>query len=266
MVINGQIKGMITYLTKLTHTVDSFRFKFVNVEVSEKNRHIIGNITRQPVFVIKYDLEITSKEPDIPYLWDFFSCKSKHIMEDGCGMVSIDWSKIFPEIKDIYYNGEKIRRYGGEIPDLFMDTVAIQIQQRAPKQIKSHFFCGGKKKELLLNVTYKLSDMFIEDGITSNVSVYCGQILVDGEPLENITQDLAETIVGYISEDDNIRYPLDGIVWDNIARYMDLESCELWTHTYTYFMNIGDVEVEDFDYVAHSIFSSKLCDFITGDY
>jgi hypothetical protein len=263
---NGQIKGMITYLTKLTHTVDSFRFKFVNVEVGEKNRHIIGNVYPQPVFVIKYDLEMTSKEPDIPYLWDFFSCKSKHIMEDGCGMVSIDWSKIFPEIKDIYYNGEKISRYGGNIPDSFIKTVDSQIQQHSTKKIKTHFFCDGKRKELILEVTYELSDIYLDDGIVTDISVYCNRVFVDNEPLENITQDIAETIVGYVSEDENLRMELDVIVWNEIAKYMNLEDCEIWTHTYTYIRNIGDIEIEDFNYINHSTFSSKLCDFITGDY
>ena len=266
MVNSGQVIGFIKYLTKLTHTVDSFRFKFVNVDVSDKNRHIIGNVYPQPVFEIKYDLEITSKEPDIPYLWDFFSCKSKHIMEDGCGMVSIDWSKIFPEIKDIYYNGEKIRRYKGYIPESFVEKVSNDITQMGPKQIKSHFFCGNEKKELILDVTYKLSSMYPDDGIVTDVLVYCNQILVDNEPLENIPQSLAETIIGYFSEDDSLRYPLDGIVWNDITRYMDLESCELWTHTYTYFRNIGDIEVDDTDYIGHSTFSSKMCDFISGDY
>jgi hypothetical protein len=91
-------------------------------------------------------------------------------------------------------------------------------------------------------------------------------VLVDNEPLENITQDLAETIVGYMSEDDNLRVPLDGIVWDEITKYMSLEDCEIWTHTYTYLRNIDDIEVDDFNYVNHSTFSSKMCDFISGDY
>jgi len=47
---------------------------------------------------------------------------------------------------------------------------------------------------------------------------------------------------------------------------MELESCEIWTHTYTYLRNIGDTEVEDTDYIGHSTFSSKMCDFISGDY
>jgi hypothetical protein len=58
-----------------------------------------------------------------------------------------------------------------------------------------------------------VSDIYIDDGIQTDVSVYCSQALVDGEPLENIPQNLAETIVGYIQEDDNIKYPLEDIVW-----------------------------------------------------
>ena len=260
MISNGQVKGIITFLTKLTHTVDSFRFKFVNVSVEKVKK--IGLL----VPLIKYDLEITSKEQDIPYLWDFFNCKSKHITQDGCEMISADWAHVYTELGKVYYDGEEIRRYGGEIPDLFTDTVDIQIQQMSPKQIKSHFFCGGKRKELILNVTYKVSDIYIDDGITTDVSVYCHQALVDGEPLENIPQDLVETIVGFMSEDDNLRVPLDEIVWNEITKYMNLEDCELWTHTYTYLRNIGNVEVSEFNYVNQSTFSSKMCDFISGDY
>lgn len=260
MISSGQVKGIITFLTKLTHTVDSFRFKFVNVSVEK--------ITRNGLSVpqIKYDLEITSKEQDIPYLWDFFNCKSNHIIQDGCEMMSADWAHVYTELGKVYYDGEEIRRYGGEIPDLFTEKISDDIRQIPPKQIKTNFFCGGKKKELVLNVTYELSDIYIEEGVITNVSVYCSQVLVDGEPLENINQDIAETIVGYMSEDDRIRYPLDGIIWDEITRYMDLESCEIWTHTYAFIRNLGDIEVEDFNFINHSTFSSKLCDFISGDY
>lgn len=261
MVVNdGQIKGVISYLTKLTHTFDSFRFKFINVSVEKVTK--IGLL----VPLIKYDLEITSKEQDIPYLWDFFNCKSKHIIQDGCEMMSADWQHVYAELGKVYYDGEEIRRYGGEIPDLFTEKISDDIRQIPPKQIKTYFFCGGEKKELVLNVTYELSDIYIDDGITTNVSVYCNQLLVDGEPLENINQDIAETIVGYMAESDNIRYPLDGIVWDEATKHMDLESCEIWTHTYPFIRSIGDIVVEDFNYVNHSTFSSKLCDFISGDY
>jgi len=263
---SGQIRGIVSYLTKLTHTVDEFRIKFINVEVGKENRHIIGDVKPQPTFVIKYDLEITSKQSDIPYLWNFFSCKSKHIIEDGCGMVSINYSKIFPEIKDIYYNGKKINRYGGYIPQSFIKKILKDIKQLGPKQIKTHFFCGNERKILTLNVEYELSDVYVDDGITTDVSVYCSQVLVDNEPLENITQDLAETIVGYMSEIDDLREPLDGIVWDNITQYMCLGDCDIWTHTYTYLRNIGDIDIDDFNYTNHSTFSSKLCDFISGDY
>ena len=263
---SGQIKGVISYMTKLTHTVDEFRIRFVNVEVGKENRHIIGNVKSQPAFVIKYDLEVTSKQPDIPYLWDFFSCKSKHIIEDGCGMVSIDWSKIFPEIKDIYYNGEKISRYGGDVPSSFLKKISEQIQQIGPKELDTFFYCGGKQRKLTLKITYELSDVYIDDGITTDVSVYCHQILVEGEPLENIPQDLAETIVGYMTEIDDLRSPLDSIVWNEVTKYMSLGDCEIWTHTYPYIRTIGDVEVNDYNYVNQSTFSSKLCSFLSGDY
>ena len=181
-------------------------------------------------------------------------------------MVGLDWKDFFYKVKDIYYNGEKINRYGGDIPKSFIKKVSKDIEENTPKQISTHFFCGSKRKELTLNITYELSDVYIDDGMTTDVSVYCHQALVDGEPLENIPQDLAETIVGYMTENDDLRVPLDGIVWTEITQYMDLEDCEIWTHTYPYIRTIGDVEVSDYNYVNQSTFSSKMCDFISGDY
>jgi hypothetical protein len=255
-----QIKGLVSYLTRLSHIVDSFKFKFVNVE----SNYVTRGMKSQPE--IQYDLEITPKQSDIPYLWGFFSCKSKHIIADGCEMVGLSWGNVFTNVNNIYYNGKKINRYGGNVPQSFINKISNKIQELGPKQIKTMFFCGNERKQLILNVTYELSDVYIDDGVTTDVSVYCHQALVDGEPLENIPQDLVETIVGYVTEIDDLRSPLDGIVWDEITKYMGLSDCELSTHTYPYIRNIGDVEVDDFNYTNHSTFSSKLCDFISGDY
>ena len=260
MVNNTQIRGVISYLIRLTHTSGAFRFKFVNVDVFKKIKN------QQPYPEIHYDLEVTSKQSDIPYLWDFFNCKSNHIVQDGCEMVDIDWSDFFSKVKDIYYNGEKISRYSGYIPNSYIEKVSKEIEENSPKQITTHFFCGGERKNLVLNIKCEVSDIYIDDGITTNISVYCDEVLVDNKPLENIPQDLAETIVGYVSEDDNLGSPFDEIVWDEITQYMNLADCEIWTHTYTHMRNIGDIEVEAFNYTNHSTFSSKLCDFISGDY
>jgi hypothetical protein len=257
---SGQIRGLVSYLTKLTHTVDAFRISFGNIEVGKTTRSM------QSYDEIKYDLNITPKNPDTPYLWDFFNCKSKHIIQDGCEMVGLDWSQVFTEVKDIYYNGRKSSKYGGNIPQSFINEISNEIQELGLKQINTNFFCGGERKTLTLKVNYEVSDIYIDDGITTDVSVYCHQALVDGEPLENIPQDLAETIVGYMSEVDDLRSPLDDIVWSEITKYMNLGDCEIWTHTYTYLRNIGDVEVYDFNYINQSTFSSKMCDFMTGDY
>ena len=257
---SGQIRGLISYLTKLTHTVDAFRISFGNIEVGKTTRGM------QSYDEIKYDLNITPKNPDTPYLWDFFNCKSKHIIQDGCEMVGLSWAEVFTEVKDIYYNGRKSGKYGGIIPQSFINKISNDIQELGSKQINTNFFCGGERKILTLKVNYEVSDIYIDDGITTDVSVHCHQALVDGEPLENIPQDLAETIVGYMSEDDNLRIPLDDIVWTEITKYMNLGDCEIWTHTYTYLRNIGDVEVYDFNYINQSTFSSKMCDFMTGDY
>ena len=257
MITNAEAKGIKLYLERLTHPVRMFNFKFSNIEYE---------IEYNGKLVIEYDLYIQSKQKDIPWLWDYFSCKSKHIVEDACNIVGVSYGDVRPIVKLIYVDDFESQRFGGYIPESFVEKVSNEIKQPTPKNITTHFFCGGERKNLVLNVTYEVSDIYIDDGITTNVSVYCNQVLVDGEPLENIPQNLAETIVGYLQEDDNIRMPLDDKVWGEINKYMDLQSCEIWTHTYTYIRNIGDIQVEDYDYVTHSTFSSKMCDFISGDY
>ena len=260
MVNSGQIKGVVSYISKLTHPVDEFNSTFSNIELDETIKNL------QSYNKIKYDLNIIPKQPDSPFLWDFFNCKSKHIIQDGCEMVGLDWSEVFTEVKDIYYNGKKINRYGGNVPQSFINKISNKIQELGPKEVSTYFNCGGTKRKLTLKITYELADVYIDDGITTDVSVYSYQVLVEGEPVENIPQDLVETIVGYMSEVDDLRSPLDGIVWTEITKYMDLGDCEIWTHTYTYLRNIGDVEVYDFNYINQSTFSSKMCDFMTGDY
>lgn len=260
MISQGKIRAVTHYLTKLTHTVDVFRFKFINVEVGKVTR----NMESYPE--IQFDLEIISKQPDVPYLWDYFNCKSIHILEQGCEMVSISWNHIYHKVNDIYYNGERISRFGGHIPTSFIQKISDKISDIGPRQIKTSFWCGGERKTLMLDVTYQVSDIYVDDGLTTDVSVYCSRALIDNEPLRDIPQDLSENIVGYMTEDDNLRVPLDEIVWDEITQYMSLADCEIWTHTYTYLRNIGDIEVDDHNYVSQSTLSSKLCDFISGDY
>ena len=257
MITNSEAKGIKLYLERLLHPVKVFNFKFTDIEYEIDNK---GKL------VIEYDLYIQSKQKDITWLWDYFSCKSKHIVEDACNIVGVSYGDVRPIVKLIYVDDFESQRYGGYLSDSFIKKITNDITQISPKQITTHFFCGGERKNLVLNVTYEVSDIYIDDGIQTDVSVYCSEALVDGEPLQNITQDLAETIVGYVSEDDNLKFPLDSSIWDEINKYMDLGSCEIWTHTYTFIRNIGDVKVEDFNFTNQSTFSSKLCDFISGDY
>jgi len=256
VITNSEAKGIKLYLERLLHPVKVFNFKFTNIEYELPGGKL----------VIEYDLYIQSKQKDITWLWDYFSCKSKHIVEDACNIVGVSYGDVRPIVKLIYVDDFESQRYGGYLSDSFIKKVTNDITQISPKQITTHFFCGGERKNLVLNVTYEVSDIYIDDGIQTNVSVYCSEALVDGEPLENITQDLAETIVGYVSEDDNLRFPLDSSIWGEITKYMDLGSCEIWTHTYTFIRNIGDIQIDDFNFTNHSTFSSKLCDFISGDY
>jgi hypothetical protein len=257
VVTNSEAKGIKLYLERLTHPIRGFNFKFTDIEYEIKND---GKLK------LEYDLHIQSKVKDISWLWDYFNCKSKHIVEDACNIVGVSFGHVLPVAKYIYVDDFESQRYGGYLSDTFTKKVINDITRTAPKQITTNFFCGGERKNLALNVTYEVSDIYIDDGIQADVSVYCSQVLVNGEPLENIPQDLAETIVGYIQEDDSIRYPLDDIIWPEISKYMDLADCEIWTRVYVYIRNIGDIEVNDFDYTNQSTFSSKLCDFISGDY
>jgi hypothetical protein len=245
------------YLERLTHPIKGFNFKFTNVEYEIRGD---GKLN------LEYDVNIQSKVKNLSWLWDYFNCKSKHIVQDACNLVGVSFGHVLPVTKYIYVDDFESERYGGYLSDSFTKKVTNDISQKTPKQITTHFFCGNERKNLVLNVTYEVADIFIDDGITTDVSVYCSEILVDGEPLENIPQDLAETIVGYVSEDESLRYPLDDIIWPEISKYMDLADCEIWTHTYAYIRNIGDIDIESFDYTSHSTFSSKLCDFISGDY
>ena len=256
MITNSEAKGIKMYLERLSHPIKGFNFKFTDIEYEIRND---GKLK------LEYDVNIQSKVKDISWLWDYFNCKSKHIVEDACNIVGVSFGHVLPVAKYIYVDDFESQRYGGYLSDSFIEKVTNDITQKSPKQITTHFFCGGERKNLVLNVTYEVSEIYIDDGIQTDVSVYCSQALVDGEPLENITQDLAETIVGYVSEDDNLKFPLDSSIWDEITKYMDLGSCEIWTHTYTFIRNIGDVEVEDFNFTNHSTFSSKLCDFISGN-
>lgn len=257
MITNAEAKGIKLYLERLIHPIKMFNFKFTDVEYENR---------RDGKVDIEYNLYVQSKQKDIPWLWDYFNCKAKHIVEHACDIVGVNFGDVFPSVKYIYVDDFESPRYGGYLSDSFIEKMSNDIKQNAPIQISTNFFCGGERKTLVLNVTYEVSDIYIDDGVTTDVSVYCSQILVDNKPLENIPQSLAETIVGYMSEDDDIRNRLDEIVWSEITKYMDLEDCEIWTHTYTYFRNIGDIEVEDFNYTNHSTFSSKLCDFISGNY
>ena len=120
---SGQIRGVVSYLTKLTHTVNEFRFRFVNVEVIKVTKNGL------PSHNINYDLEIIPKQSDdIPYIWDFFSCKSKHILEEGGVMVSLSFGNVYPIINNIYLDGVKIRKYGGNIPPSFTQKKSDELQ------------------------------------------------------------------------------------------------------------------------------------------
>jgi hypothetical protein len=256
MVTKNEIFGIKTFLTKLSHNILSFNFKFenLNFEVDYKNR-----------LEIMYDLNIKSKVDGVPLMWDYFNCKSRHILQDACEIVGLSWSVVLPKLRTLTIDGIEIQKYGGFIPQSFEDKIAKLIKEDKNNSIGSYFYCNGEKKILKLMFDVELSDVYLDDGVTSDISIYCNQIFVDDKPLENLNEDVLETIAGYVSEHDELRIIYDNIIWDEISEHLDLESCDLWGHTYTYLRNIGDYEVESYEYVGHSTFSSKLCDFISGN-
>jgi hypothetical protein len=252
---NAQLKGIVSYLTKLTHTVDMFRFKFVNVTVEDSEK-----------LKIQYDLDITSKKDDIPWLWDFFHCKSKHIIQDGCEMVSVDWSDISSNLNNVYYNGTIIQRYGGYIPKWFEDKAHELFKANTVKSVETYFYCGNQKRILKLYLRYYGSDMYIDDGITSNITIDCIGIALDGELINITNEEILEMITGYIIEMDYIKQGLDDVIWNEINEYMKLMDCEIWTHTYVNMGTINDIPIDSYDYVNQSTFSNKMCDYINGEF
>jgi hypothetical protein len=259
MIGQGRIKAIVHYLTKLTHSVDSYRFRFTNVVVNKITR----NMKSVPEF--QYDLEITTKGEDIPYLWDFFSCKSRHILQDACGMVGFDWNDVYGRLNKTSVNGQEIPIYRDYLPKKFGEELNNRIKNVDKEYIQVSFWCNSEPKTLKLYITYELSDVYTSEGIDADISIYCDRITIDDEPVENLTQDIVETIVGYVSESDLLTNIFSDVVWGFATQYMSLEDCEIWTHTYTYIRNIGDIQVESWDYTSHSTFSSKLCDFMNGD-
>ena len=259
MISQGKVRAVKHYLTALTHNVDSFRFKFVNIVVNK----MIRNMKSVPDF--QYDLDITTKGDDVPYLWEFFKCTSDYIFKSSCEMVGLDLNDVYGRLNKVSVNGQEIPIYGDYLPKKFGEELNNRIKSAGKKFIQYQFWCNSEPKTLKLYITYELSDVYVSDGINADVSVYCDRITIDDKPVENLTQDIVETIVGYVTESDLLTEIFSNIVWDFVTQYMSLGDCEIWTHTYAYIRNIGDINADSWDYTSHSTFSSKLCDFMNGD-
>ena len=97
MITNSEAKGIKLYLERLIHPIKMFNFKFTDVEYELPGGKL----------VIEYDLYIQSKQKDITWLWDYFSCKSKHIVEDACNIVGDSEGAIIDINKTIlgFYSG-----------------------------------------------------------------------------------------------------------------------------------------------------------------
>ena len=133
MITNSEAKGIKLYLERLIHPIKMFNFKFTDVEYELPGGKL----------VIEYDLYIQSKQKDIPWLWEYFSSKSKHIVEDACNIVGVSFGDVRPIVKLIYVDDFESQRFGGYLPDSFIEKVSNDIKQNAAKQISTNFFCGG---------------------------------------------------------------------------------------------------------------------------
>jgi len=161
---------------------------------------------------------------------------------------------------------KKIERYGGYIPKWFEDKAHELFKSNTVKSVESYFYCGNQKRILKLYLRYYGSDMYTDDGIVSNITIDCIGIALD-DVLINITNlEILELITGYIIDMDDIIQGLDEAIWEEINKYMKLMDCEIWTHTYVNMGTINDIPIDSYDYVGQSTFSSKMCDFINGEF
>ncbi len=115
MITNSEAKGIKLYLERLLHPVKMFNFKFTNIEYELSGGKL----------VIEYDLYIQSKQKDITWLWDYFSCKSKHIIEDACNIVGVSYGDVRPIVKLIYVDDFESQRFGGYLSDSFIEKILI---------------------------------------------------------------------------------------------------------------------------------------------
>ena len=96
------------------------------------------------------------------------------------------------------------------------------------------------------------------DGMVSDITVICNEVLIDGKSVEIPSQQIADVISGYISEDDSIRAPFNDILYDMVNKYMDLSECELYTYTYVYIIKVGDFESDYSTYVSSIYFQTSI--------
>jgi len=129
VITNSEAKGIKLYLERLLHPVKMFNFKFTNIEYELSGGKL----------VIEYDLYIQSKQKDITWLWDYFSCKSKHIIEDACNIVGVSYGDVRPIVKLIYVDDFESQRYGGYLSDSFIKKITNDITQISPKQITMEY-------------------------------------------------------------------------------------------------------------------------------
>ena len=244
------------YLTRSTNKVDNFKFNF-DIKESRINDDRL---------IFDYDLYINYEQKDIPWLWDYFHCKSNHIIESACEFIGIDYGKVKGNHNDTYLGVKKIERYGGYIPKWFEDKAHELFKANTVKSVETYFYCGNQKRILKLYLRYYDSDMYIDDGIVSNITIDCIGIALDGVLINITNEEILELITGYIIEMDYIKQGLDGAIWDEINEYMKLGDCDIWTHTYVNMGTINDIPIDSYDYVGQSTFSNKMCDFINGEF
>ena len=118
------------YLNKSTNKVGSFKFNFDIKELKINGDRL----------VFDYDLYIGYEQKDIPWLWDYFHCKSKHIIESACEFISIDFGKVTGNLKDTYFGVKKIERYGGYIPKWFEDNANELFKANTVKSFETYFY------------------------------------------------------------------------------------------------------------------------------
>ena len=261
MVNSPKVKGILKYLTKLSHPIDSFIIKFKNI------KHSDGGPGFTSVILLYYDLEIITKNDDVPYCWDYFVCASNKILNEVCDIMDFDINNLYGHITKITVNGIQLNEGGSNITKTFIENLNHTLHNSIEKDfIQCAFWCNSNSVTLKLYFKYEISDVYYSDGFNTKINIYCDKLTVEDIPLENLTEEIVYLIGSYVSELEDFDFIFEDAIWSEFDKYMSLDDCSIGGgYIFPYIDSIGGIPTKWYGTVNHSTFSSKLCDFLNGD-